>query len=223
MSAEPPSGRTGLGSPKPLLTGKDNRSTGKQSPATAAEEISTLRSGPSMGISSSISRRRRQGRERSPILKRRPGVGPALGYPGRKRRSGSLIFAPAKPNWPGCSTRISFWRPFVIGNLALGNVKNRDAVLTALLDLPAAILASDAKVLNFIDRRALFGRGVGYVDAHLLAAARLTAAAKLWMRDKRLRRVADALGLKGCAEGRPTLSGGGAGSSMRAICRRGLR
>jgi len=121
-----------------------------------------------MGISSSISRRRRQGRERSPILKRRPGVGWALGYPGRKRRSGSLIFAPAKPSWPGCSTRISFWRPFVIGNLALGNVKNRDAVLTALLDLPAAILASDAKVLNFIDRRALFGRGVGYVDAHLL-------------------------------------------------------
>jgi predicted nucleic acid-binding protein len=85
--------------------------------------------------------------------------------------------------------------PFVIGELALGNLSNRQAVLTALLDLPAAVLATDSEVLEFIDRHALFGRGVGYVDAHLLAAARLTAGAKLWTHDKRLRRVADALAL----------------------------
>jgi predicted nucleic acid-binding protein len=85
--------------------------------------------------------------------------------------------------------------PFVIGELALGNLSNRQAVLTALLDLPAAVLATDSEVLEFIDRHALFGRGVGYVDAHLLAAARLTAGAKLWTHDKRLRHVADALAL----------------------------
>ncbi len=85
--------------------------------------------------------------------------------------------------------------PFVIGELALGNLSSRKAVLTALLDLPAAVVATDREVLEFIDRHALFGRGVGYVDAHLLAAARLTAGAKLWTHDKRLHRIADALGL----------------------------
>ena len=85
--------------------------------------------------------------------------------------------------------------PFVIGELALGNLGNRQAVLTALLDLPAAIVATDSEILEFIDRHTLFGRGVGYIDAHLLASARLTAEAKLWTRDKRLPRVADARGL----------------------------
>ena len=85
--------------------------------------------------------------------------------------------------------------PFVIGELALGNLGDRRAVLTALLDLPAAVVARDSEVLEFIDRHALFGRGVGYVDAHLLAAARLTAGATLWTHDKRLRHVAEALRL----------------------------
>ena len=85
--------------------------------------------------------------------------------------------------------------PFVIGELALGALRQRDAVLTALADLPSAVVATDAEVLRFIDRHALFGRGVGYVDAHLLAAARLTAGARLWTKDKRLDGVVDALGL----------------------------
>jgi hypothetical protein len=64
-----------------------------------------------------------------------------------------------------------------------------------LQDLPQAIVASDEDVLHLIDRQALFGRGIGYVDAHLLAAARLTTGSKLWTRDRRLQAVAAQLGL----------------------------
>lgn len=85
--------------------------------------------------------------------------------------------------------------PFVIGELALGNLARRDLVLGALSDLPRAGVASDSEALHFIDRHALFGRGIGYVDAHLLAAVRLTAGAALWTHDKRLQGVALQLGL----------------------------
>jgi predicted nucleic acid-binding protein len=85
--------------------------------------------------------------------------------------------------------------PFVLGELALGRMRQREIILAALSDLPRAELATDAEVLGFINREALFGRGIGYVDAHLLAAARLTAGAELWTRDNRLRSVAEALGL----------------------------
>jgi predicted nucleic acid-binding protein len=85
--------------------------------------------------------------------------------------------------------------PFVIGELALGSLRQRKAVLTALADLPHADIATDAEVLTFVDRHALFERGIGYVDAHLLAAVRLTAGAKLWTNDRRLHGVAGALGL----------------------------
>jgi predicted nucleic acid-binding protein len=85
--------------------------------------------------------------------------------------------------------------PYVIGELALGNLQRRDAVLADLRDLPQATVASDAEVLRFIDSRTLFGRGIGYVDAHLLAAARLTAGAELWTHDRRLQAVAAELSL----------------------------
>lgn len=85
--------------------------------------------------------------------------------------------------------------PFVIGEIALGNLRQRETVLNALTDLPQASVATDAEVLHFVDQHALFGRGVGYVDAHLLAAVRLTAGAKLWTNDKRLHSVADQLRL----------------------------
>jgi len=85
--------------------------------------------------------------------------------------------------------------PFVIGELALGDLRQREIVLEALSDLPCASVAADKEVLHFIDRHALFGRGLGYVDAHLLAATRLTSGAKLWTRDKRLKEVAAELGL----------------------------
>jgi predicted nucleic acid-binding protein len=85
--------------------------------------------------------------------------------------------------------------PFVIGEIALGNLRQRDLILDTLRELPQAAVASDGEVLRFIDRQALFGRGIGYVDAHLLAAVRLTADARLWTRDRRLQAVAIQLGL----------------------------
>jgi predicted nucleic acid-binding protein len=85
--------------------------------------------------------------------------------------------------------------PFVIGELALGNLRRRKIVLGALSDLPRASVATDGEVLHFIDRHELFGRRVGYVDAHLLAAARLTARAALWTNDRKLHRVAEQLRL----------------------------
>jgi predicted nucleic acid-binding protein len=88
--------------------------------------------------------------------------------------------------------------PFVAGELALGNLRQRHEVLTALSDLPRARVATDGEVVGFIDRNALFGRGIGYVDAHLLAATRLTAGAMLWTHDRRLKAVATDLAL--CAD-----------------------
>ena len=62
-------------------------------------------------------------------------------------------------------------------------------------NLPQSGAATDEEVLHFIGRHRLFGSGIGYVDAHLLAAVRLSSATALWTRDKRLLGVADRLGL----------------------------
>lgn len=85
--------------------------------------------------------------------------------------------------------------PFVLGEIALGTLVNRALVLASLADLPRAAVATDREVMGFIDSAGLHGRGIGYVDAHLLASARLTAGAKLWTRDRRLSEAAVALGL----------------------------
>jgi predicted nucleic acid-binding protein len=85
--------------------------------------------------------------------------------------------------------------PFVIGELALGNLRGREAFLLDLRDQPQAAVVADAEVLHLIDRQPLFGRGIGYVDAHLLAAARLTAGARFWTRDRNLQAVAARLDL----------------------------
>lgn len=85
--------------------------------------------------------------------------------------------------------------PFVIGELAHGNLRQRDVLLSDLRRLPQAAVASDEEVLRLIDREKLFGHGIGYVDAHLLAAARLTADTKLWTRDRTLNTAAAQLGL----------------------------
>jgi predicted nucleic acid-binding protein len=85
--------------------------------------------------------------------------------------------------------------PFVIGELALGYLRPRDATLNELRELPQAVVAEDEDVLDLINRAPLFGRGIGYVDAHLLAAVRLTADTKLWTRDRRLQTVAAELSL----------------------------
>jgi predicted nucleic acid-binding protein len=91
--------------------------------------------------------------------------------------------------------------PFVVGELALGNLRQRELILTALQDLPQAVVASDIEVLRFINQQALYGLGIGYVDAHLLASARLTAGGSLWTRDKRLQAVADRLGVAAVPSG----------------------
>ena len=85
--------------------------------------------------------------------------------------------------------------PFVLGELALGSLRQRERFLSDLRDLPQAVVAEDEEVSRMIDRQALFGRGIGYVDAHLLAAARLTAGSRLWTRDRRLQAVAAELSL----------------------------
>ncbi|MEO8714501.1 MAG: PIN domain-containing protein [Acetobacteraceae bacterium] len=85
--------------------------------------------------------------------------------------------------------------PFVLGELAVGNLRQRDLVLTDMRDLPLATLATDWETLEFIGRHSLFARGISYVDAHLLASVRLTPSAALWTRDRRLHDAADRLGV----------------------------
>ena len=80
--------------------------------------------------------------------------------------------------------------PWVTGELALGHLSRRSEILGLLHNLPQATVATDDEVLTLIDKRQLFGLGIGYVDAHLLAATTLTTAARLWTRDKRLAAVA---------------------------------
>lgn len=85
--------------------------------------------------------------------------------------------------------------PFVVGELACGDLKNRAAILALLREMPAAPLADDEEVLFFIERHGLMGRGIGYVDAHLLAAVSLAGTVRLWTRDMRLAAVAESLNL----------------------------
>lgn len=91
------------------------------------------------------------------------------------------------------------YHPFVIGELACGTMSRRDRILALLANLPPAAVASHAEVLVFIKQHQLMGRGIGYVDCHLLAAVALGSPAKLWTRDKRLASVAADLYLE-CAE-----------------------
>lgn len=85
--------------------------------------------------------------------------------------------------------------PFVIGELACGNLKHRVKILSLLQNLPSTPPALDAEVLFFIDHQHLMGKGIGYVDAHLLAAVSLRGNGKIWTRDKRLKEVAIAMRL----------------------------
>lgn len=87
-----------------------------------------------------------------------------------------------------------YMHPFVQGELACGNLANRIEVLILLSDLPRIAIASDKEVLFFIERQSLMGQGIGYIDAHLLAAVKLSGNATLWTRDKRLDEIARRLG-----------------------------
>jgi hypothetical protein len=85
--------------------------------------------------------------------------------------------------------------PFVIGELALGTLRDPENVLGFLGKLPRALKAEDAEVLQLIHARNLAGLGIGYVDTHLLASTLLTPSASLWTLDKRLASVASRLSL----------------------------
>ena len=85
--------------------------------------------------------------------------------------------------------------PMVVGELACGHLRNRAEVLRLLGELPQAPVAADQEVLAFIEHHRLMGRGIGYIDAHLLAATALAASAHLWTIDQRLMKVAVDLGL----------------------------
>jgi predicted nucleic acid-binding protein len=85
--------------------------------------------------------------------------------------------------------------PLVIGELAMGNFSRRDVLIKELGDLPKSEVADDDEVLHFVSRESLFGLGVGYIDAHLLAAVRLVPGTLLWTRDKRLKEIASRFNL----------------------------
>lgn len=84
--------------------------------------------------------------------------------------------------------------PFIVGELACGNLRNRAEILALLQALPTAKVASHEEVLQFVERRQLMGKGIGYVDAHLLVSAALTEI-PLWTFDRQLRKVSSGLGL----------------------------
>jgi predicted nucleic acid-binding protein len=82
--------------------------------------------------------------------------------------------------------------PFVVGELACGTLQNREEILTMLKALPEAHLLEHEEVMTFLEARRIYGRGMGWVDAHLLASTLLTGCT-LWTFDKPLRRAAAAL------------------------------
>lgn len=92
-------------------------------------------------------------------------------------------------------TGLVLCHPFVIGELACGHLRRRAQVLGAMDALPSAPVATHREALVFVERHALAGRGIGWVDAHLLASTALAGGAKLWTRDKRLAGIANELGL----------------------------
>ena len=79
--------------------------------------------------------------------------------------------------------------PFIIGELACGNLKNRAGIISLLEALPTAPTVEHEEVLAFIEARDLMGKGLGYIDVHLLAAA-LLGGVRLWTLDRQLDRAA---------------------------------
>ena len=87
--------------------------------------------------------------------------------------------------------------PFVLGELALADLGPRNEILGLLANLPQVRTATDPEALVLIENHRLFGRGIGFIDAHLLAATFLTPGTGLWTHDQRLAAVALGLGLAG--------------------------
>ncbi|MXZ81376.1 MAG: type II toxin-antitoxin system VapC family toxin [Gammaproteobacteria bacterium] len=85
--------------------------------------------------------------------------------------------------------------PMIIGELACGNLRNRGQLLELWNNLPKVAVASHEEAIIFLSLSNLAGRGIGYIDVHLLASAKLQPGARLWTGDKRLAEVADSLNL----------------------------
>ena len=85
--------------------------------------------------------------------------------------------------------------PLVFGELAMGNFARRATVLNWLEDFIPAVRARHDEVLHLVESAQLHGRGLGFIDAHLLASARLMPGVLLWTRDKRLAFAAEQLGI----------------------------
>ena len=85
--------------------------------------------------------------------------------------------------------------PFVAGELACGNLRNRTRILSDLEELPSASAATDGEVMRLIEARRLWGLGIGWIDAHLLASA-LLSSSQLWTFDRRLLRAAETAGVE---------------------------
>lgn len=98
-------------------------------------------------------------------------------------RSGSAALANLLQNEGVCT------HDFVIGELACGNLRNRTEVLGLLQSLPRLAVATEDETLFFIEQQQLMGRGIGYIDAHLLAAA-VIRDIPIWTKDKRLMAIA---------------------------------
>jgi predicted nucleic acid-binding protein len=78
--------------------------------------------------------------------------------------------------------------PFIICEIACGNINNRTEVLSLLKNLPQAARAEHEEVIYFIERHALMGKGLGFVDMHLAASARISGI-RIWTLDKRFDRI----------------------------------
>lgn len=85
--------------------------------------------------------------------------------------------------------------PFVLGEIALGSLARRADLLDRMAMLPKPPVARHVHVIQLIEAERLFSTGIGYVDAHLLASARLLPGSTVWTRDARLRAQAERLGL----------------------------
>ena len=85
--------------------------------------------------------------------------------------------------------------PFILGEIACGNLRNRGLILNSLSALPSPTLATHGEVLRLLEERKLWGHGIGWVDAHLLAST-LVSGCALWTRDERLNRAAALVGVR---------------------------
>jgi len=103
-------------------------------------------------------------------------------------RSGNLLLTSL------LETGLVYSHPVVVGELACGSLANRNEILSLLQALPQLPVASIDETLFFIDQQRLMGRGIGYIDTHLLASSAIHVV-RLWTRDKRLRSIADHMGL----------------------------